>query len=227
MNRIFLYLITLGAIALLAACNPTRLVGTWQDEGYEGGRFQKVLVLAVTNEGSVRRISEQAFVDQLRSYGVQALTSSGIFPSEEKVEKDDILAKVAQYGIDALIVTKVVRRQKQTEQRTELTGDTFYDEPWRYRYYDRYYHNYYDRPLRPRYYSDWYGYYSRSHEYTHARTYTVEYQIITAETNLYDAKSGDLIWTALAETTVYGDDPDAMESYTKTVTEELTKAGLI
>jgi hypothetical protein len=221
------FLLFLGSLALLSACSPTRMIGVWQNEDYRGGSFQKILVLAVTDEGSVRRISEQAFVDQLRGYGVQALSSSGMFPTEEKMKKEDILAKISQYDVDALAVTKVIQRQKATEQRTDIYGDTFYDSPWRYRYRDRYYNRYYDPSLRPPYYSDWYGYYSRSHEFTQARSYTVEYQIITAETNLYEAKSGNLIWTGLAETTVYGGPAEALKTYTKKIAEKLAEAGLI
>ncbi|OHB27065.1 MAG: hypothetical protein A2X84_02465 [Desulfuromonadaceae bacterium GWC2_58_13] len=228
MNRISVsFWLLLTSVALLSACNPTRLIGTWQAEDYQGGRYRKPLVLAVTDEGAVRRITEQNFVEQLRQQGVQALTSSGIFPTEEKMDKNDILAKISQFDVDALIVTRVVRRQKQAEQHTDFFGDTFYDQPWRYRNYDRYYRNYYDRSLRPDYYSDWYGYYSHSHQFSQARTYVVEYQIITAETNLYDARSGGLIWTGLAETTTYDDAVAAMKSYTRTMVEQLTKAGLI
>ena len=46
----------------------------------------------------------------------------------------------------------------------------------------------------------WYGYYDNSYRVAYSPAYSIDYDITTAETNIYDAKSEVLVWSVMTET---------------------------
>ena len=69
------------------------------------------------------------------------------------------------------------------------------------------------------YYGGWYGYYSYSYTVSYSPGYTYQRTTVVLESNLYDAASGQLIWSAQSETF----DPTNVEDAIISVSTELVR----
>jgi len=153
-------------ICLMVSCTGTEIKQTQVDEAYKGQPLTNILVIAVTGNEHNRRTYEKKFVARLKSVGVAAVGSeeSIPMPPDLKLKKEPILAAVARYGNDAVIITQLVSKEKE---------DVYTRGGPRHRFFFSY-------ALDPGYSST---------------TTTVR-----LETNLYDAKTGRLIWSGQSKT---------------------------
>ena len=194
-----------------ASCSLTNLNAVWKDPQYQGGQLENVLVVGGTTNQVVRRIFEDEFTARFKSRGTNAIPSYTIFPTEKTLDKDTIGSKSRDLGIDAMLITRVV----DTKTKRELTSV-----PSNYYYRDIYF---YDWPNRnSRFYSG-----SFPGSYPNDRVYSSEYEVINLVTNIYDAQSGKLIWSALSETVVGGSAELEVSSVVKEIMNNLTKNQLI
>ena len=69
--------------------------------------------------------------------------------------------------------------------------------------------------------------YSESQTYVFEHGYIDKEQPVKLETNLYDARTEKLIWSALSDTFKRGSDDETIESFIKKITEQLSKQNLI
>ena len=75
--------------------------------------------------------------------------------------------------------------------------------------------------------STWNSYYESRYEYVYTPPMTTEFEVATIEANLYDAKTGTLIWLANLETVIGGDLEKVFGDFARTVTRDLQKQGLL
>jgi hypothetical protein len=68
-------LVTLALILGTAGCSSTKVVNTWENPQYVPARFTRILVIGVSQQASVRRAFEDAFVTRLKAEGVDAVPS--------------------------------------------------------------------------------------------------------------------------------------------------------
>lgn len=96
-------------LAMSASCTmKTNITDSWMDETFQGGPFKKVLVLGVSEKISYRNIYEGEFVRQLQEKGIDAVASYTLLPDNKKLSRENILAVIANYNIDAVIVTTLI-----------------------------------------------------------------------------------------------------------------------
>jgi hypothetical protein len=69
--------------------------------------------------------------------------------------------------------------------------------------------------------------YPRSYNYSYNRGYILEDDAVSLKTDLYNTASEKLIWTALSETFVRGDDEEEITTLIGKITENLKKKGLL
>jgi hypothetical protein len=159
----------------------------------------------------VRRIFEDEFTARFKTRGTNAIPSYRIFPDENSLDKDAIDAKSQDLGIDALLIARVVDRKIKREltpapYSNYYQGTYFYDWPNRY---SRYYSGPY--PLR----------------YDDERPRLSEYEVVNLETNIYDTRTGKLIWSALSNTIVGGSSKLEISSIIDTIMKSLSENQLI
>jgi hypothetical protein len=158
---------------LLSGCASTRLVNDWKDTRYQGAPLSKVLVIGVTKQTVVRRIFEDAFVRELNAKGVVAVASYTLIPEDGEVPKDRIAQAVAQSGADGLLVTRLVRVERQTRIDPGYIGPPymgFYD------YYPFAWGTFYEPPM------------------------VYSYNVVTWDTSVFDARTNQMIWAGATET---------------------------
>ena len=154
---------------LVTSCATTSLTSVWKDESYNG-QIYDVFVIGVAKNDINRKIFEDEFVEQLKAYGVRAMPSYDVLPSNKMLDKKTIIAKIREYDMKTVLVTVVVDTER------KLYRDTWYD-----------------------YYSYGYGPHGYG-GYGSARTVEYVEDVYYLETRIYDTGTEKLIWSALSET---------------------------
>lgn len=190
-------------IPLLAACSSTTLSGSWKDPEFRGP-VSKIYIVGIAKVDLNRRIFEDTFTRELEMLGVKALPSYRDLPISQEDNQSAIAAQLEKNGADVILMTRVTGKRTETV-TTPGYATTYYGGS-----------------------GGWGGYYSRGYAETmYTPSTTTEFQIATVESNLYDTKTGKMIWSAQLETVVENNLEKLFTDFVKTVTKDLKKDGLI
>jgi len=155
---------------LVISCAGTELTQKQIDEAYTGNPVSDILVIAITGNEHNRRSFEKKFVAQLKSVGVDAVSSEEAItmPANLELKKEVILSAVNQYKNDAVIITHLIGKE---EKDVHTRGGSAH--------------------------RGFYGFYrSRYSDPGYSSTTTT----VRLETNLYDVKTEKLIWSGKSDT---------------------------
>lgn len=202
------------ALLLLAGCSSTKLTGSWKDPEYNR-RIDRVYIIGVSKQKMHRRLLEDEFASHLLAYGVTSFPSYKDLPNSDEADRAMIDRKLRANHADTLLITRVL------DQRTEKVVHPGYATYRSRPYYG--YRDYYPAP----YYRNYWSYYDRRYDMIYTPATVSRYQVITAECNLYDAKTGDLIWAAQLETVVENNFQKRMSDFVERVTKDLSEQGLL
>ena len=185
--RLYLLFLYLTVAILLSSCASTSLTNAWHDQSYSGtNSLDDVLVIAVTEEETSRRLYEDGFVAKLAESGVRGVPSYSLQISDIEPTKQAVQTAVAMAKARFVLITRHLTTDKKQH----------YSPPQPL-YVDPYYssvHRYYPMAYREVRYSPGY-------------TYTVT--MVSIESNLYDARTEKLIWSAQSKSV----DPKMSKSY--------------
>jgi hypothetical protein len=185
------------AAALLAACASTSLVNQWKSPDYTGGPMRKVMVVGVAKQPGVRRVFEDEFVTKLKAAGVEAIPSYTQIGDDVLADPAAVEQAVAKLGADGVMVTRLVKRDKETQ----VTGG--------------YYGPVAPMGLHGWYSSAWAGYYEPATVY--------QYDVVTLETSLYSPQQSKLVWSGTTETFAPTDVKKETAGYAQLIIEALQK----
>lgn len=207
----------LSVLCLAASCASTKVTSDWKDPSYQK-RPGKVLVLALVDDMTQRRLLEDELAGQLGAEGIDAVPGYIVLPGA-RPDREAIQAQVRAAGADALFMTRIVDRKTVQEY---VPGTPYYPPT---AYYDWY--NYYGGLYRP--YPPGHLGYAPGGPYppSYSPGYTVENVYYIAEANLYDASTAKLIWSARTESRLRGNDEREIRSYAGQIVKSLKKQGLI
>jgi hypothetical protein len=97
---------------ILAACATTKFTEDWKDKSYAKGPLKSVMVLGVTENLKTRRMFEDAFSNQFKTRGVDAVASLDAIPEDLKLTLDNvkshkeiIKAAASKHGMETILVT--------------------------------------------------------------------------------------------------------------------------
>ena len=185
--RLYLLFLYLAVAILLSSCASTSLTNAWHDQSYSGtNSLDDVLVIAVTEEETSRRLYEDGFVAKLAESGVRGVPSYSLQISDIEPTKQAVQTAVAMANARFVLITRHLTTDKKQHYSPP---QPLYVDP----YYSRV-HSYYPMAYREVRYSPGY-------------TYTVT--TVSIESNLYDAQTEKLIWSAQSKSV----DPKMSKSY--------------
>ena len=174
------YLLLICALfpLFLSSCATSSLVATWYDENYSGaGALDNVLIIAVTNDETIKHLYEDAFVEKLVGNGIKARPSYKLSVSDIKPDRESLQKAIDESGARALLITRYlgtdVREHYTPPRRTMIWSDPYYSR------YNRYYPMAYREVYSP--------------------GYTTTVTTVSLESNLYDVRTGKLVWTVRSE----------------------------
>jgi len=173
---------------LITACATTKFTSVWKDPSY-GGQPSKIMVIAVAKKPINKRIFEDEFVQQLKARGTNAVASYTVMPDEKQADNTAIAATMKEQGADAVLISRLASKKTV---HTYVPGTVTYP---------------------PAYYGTWRDYYGYGYQAVYTPGYMAEDEYALMETNLYDAGSGKLIWSASSETELRGPDQNRIKSY--------------
>jgi hypothetical protein len=188
-------------VFLIISCAGTELTHTQVNEAYKGKPVSDILVIAITGNEDSRRSYEQKFVAQLESVGVEAVSSEEVIPMPPNLEmtKEMIVNAVNQFENDAVIITHlIVGEKKETNTRAGYGIIGYYDS----------YHTQFSS-------------YVRDPSNSSSRT------TLLLETNLYDVKTEDIIWSGQSKTWSKDSKYQIINDVIKVVINDLLKNKLI
>lgn len=197
------------SIIFLSCSSGVRITGSWANkEKITGKQYKKVFIAALTGNAEVKTVVENDLAAAATAQGYAVVKSNDIFPPSFTSSADNavVLQKVREQGCDAIFTIAVINKESDVRY---VPGSTMY-QPMGFGYYGnfgRYYGYRYPMMYQPGY-------------YTNDKTYFLE-------SNLYDAASEDLLWSAQSK--VYN--PSNLEKvsreHTALLVKKLTEDGLI
>ena len=162
------------AALLLVSCAGTKLVDHWRDPAWKGSAYKKVLVFGISEQPNVRQAFENEFVKKIKEQGADAVPGHRFIPEAGKVDKARVLGAVEQSGADAVMVTRLVKRENVIKPT---------------------------RPSAPTPEEKWGGMYSDAWATRYEPTATTTETVVILETKLWDVKTQAPVWTGTSEVT--------------------------
>ena len=202
MSRRLLSVFAFFFVLVLTACGTTKVTEQWRDPAFEG-KFNNVLVLSLNADDSKRRLFETGFLAELDKQKIESSASYELLPNHADLEKEKIKAAITGTGIDAVLVMRQVRVQKEDRYvppRLDYVGDPYYGSFYGY-----------------------YGYFAP----IYTPGYVTEDTVVHLETNLYAVEGEKLVWSGNTETFNPKDANTYVGEAAKTIVGQLAKAGLI
>jgi hypothetical protein len=217
MLRDLVCLVTLaGVLALGAACSSTTVTGSWRNPDFTGS-IRTVYVVGIAKQETHRRIFEDEFSRKLQTLGITGIPSYRDLAEPQQASKEAIDERVRQQGADSVLVTRIIG--KRTEEVvmpgriTSYGSGPYYGQPYRY--------------TPDPYYRHWGSYYDRSFDTIYEPPTVTKVQVVTIEANLYEAKSGELIWSAQLDTVLKGNTQRQITDFIEAVTRDLRSQGVL
>jgi hypothetical protein len=97
---------------LLPACSTTSLTSTWRDPGLtETIHFNKIVALAIHEDGTIRRVVED---EMARQIGPRAVPAYTILTEEDRKEVDRIKARLQAAGVDGAVAMQLLGKRTET-----------------------------------------------------------------------------------------------------------------
>lgn len=159
-----------AVLSTSAGCTTNRLVHSWTDPAVKKLEFDRIVAVAMTTDGPLRRLAE---TEMVRIIGPKAVAASQVLKDDERSNVDKVRAKLAAEGFDGAITMRLVDATTQVRTARDPVPTTYY-QVWSY-----------------------YGLYwieGKGPDYV-----TVE-QTLQVEVNIYSLKDGKLLWTGISET---------------------------
>jgi hypothetical protein len=158
-------------ITVVAACSSSsnRLVSSWKDPSVKKLSFQRIVTIALTEDGPVRRAAEK---EMAAIIGPKAVPSSQVIPEGDLRDTEKVRAKLTAEGFDGAITMRLV----DATTKVKTTRD----------------------PVPTAYYEVW-GYYRFAWVADRPPDYLTAEQKLQIECNIYSLQSGKLLWTGTSE----------------------------
>ncbi|MBT1702206.1 hypothetical protein [Chryseosolibacter indicus] len=193
-KRIVLYAVL---VFCFAACQPaTEITGSWKNTNATANnqRFNTILVTALTARTNVRQQVERDIAAALEKRGYKTVKSFDVLPpfTEGKTpDKEVLFSKINQTGANAIMTVALI--DKETENRY-VPGSTGYAPVPRFGYY-----------------GSFWGYYNTWFPTLYSPGYYEEDKVYFIETNLYNARTEELLWSGQSETY----NPSSLDSFSR------------
>lgn len=199
-------------VICLAACSPaTEITGSWKRADAGEQKINSVMVTAMTSHTHARQTVENDLARALQQNGVRTLKSLDVLPptftNGDEPDREELMEKINGTDVDAILTVALL--DKETENRY-VPGSYGYEPVPRFGYYGRFW-----------------GYYTTWYPMLYSPGYYEEDKVYFIETNLYDADTEELLWSAQSETY----NPRGLEEFSRefanAVLQELEDDGLI
>ena len=195
---------TFFSFIFIVSCTNTKITSVWMDQKKSGTSFNDILVIGIAQEEHNRRLFEEEFTTQLNAAGIESEVSYRILPEGTSIDRDTVAAAIEGKDIDAVIVTHMVSVEEETVYRQNMDYRPTYG-----------------------YYNGLYNYYPHVNTYVQQPGYYTTHDVVILETNLYEVKSEELVWSAQSRSFAPESAKEVIDDLVKLVIKDLKEKGLI
>jgi hypothetical protein len=193
------------AFGLIHACanTLTNFNEKWVNEEYANRSIRKVLVVGVFDLVSYRGTFEGAVVEALKKEKIEATSSLSVLPPDEEISEAAFGKYFGDQDIDAVVIGTFVDEERRLRWREEI-------------------------PNRGgRVGVGWYGAYHNSWNWVNSQGYMTQESDLYIETDVYDARDSEVIWSGVSQTLDAENAADAAASLARRLVIELKSAELL
>ncbi|MBE0572231.1 MAG: hypothetical protein IH618_11870 [Ignavibacteriaceae bacterium] len=191
---------------LFFSCSTTKtsIIGEWQDDTYQKGNLQKVLVLGIVNKEKplLRRNFEDGMARAFNDGGISAVVSMDHMPYDVAVDSTSFEKYFKELDVDAVVVSRLVA----VDADRDYKAGYLYTIP---------YNSYYG----------FYGYYYAGISYANSAGYLSQNVVVVLETNIYETTNKKLIWSGVSETVEPDKASDVINSFGSELVSRLKTEG--
>lgn len=193
-------------IATFISCSSTKtdIIGEWQDDNYQKGNIQKVLLLGIVSKEKplLRRNFEDGMTKAFRDEGINATPSMDIMPYDVAIDSTTFEKYFKDLQLDAVVVSRLVA----VDSERDYTAGYLYTIP---------YNSYYG----------FYGYYYAGVSMANSAGYLSQDVVVVLETNIYETSNKKLIWSGVSETVQPDKASDVINSFSSELVGRLKSQG--
>lgn len=195
----------LGASLLLTSCANTKISQSWVEPDNKK-TYKDLLIIGIAEKEQNRRAYESHFIEELRARGIEAEASYKIIKSGQKIDRETVDKAIEGLDMDGVIVTHLVAVDEETVYRPSMDYMPMYGGG---------------------YYGGLYSYYPHVNTYVSRPGYYTTHETYTLETNLYDVKTEELVWSARSRTFAPESVDEVIVDLTKLLINDLKDKNLI
>ncbi|HSJ66463.1 MAG TPA: hypothetical protein VK921_02260 [Anditalea sp.] len=207
---------TIAFLALISCRPSTEVTAVWNAPEPERENYNSIFLAALTEDLSLRQNLEQEFARRLTNRNVTTTKSVDTFRpdffdegSPERDQLEEIIRETECQGILTIALIDVEEEERFVQGGAGALGG-MYQPMGRFGYYGTF----------PGYFNHWQGAAFNTGYYSTDRKYFME-------TNLYDAESLKLVWSAQSRTLNPSTDASFAKEYVNAVKAELRERGLV
>jgi len=200
---IFLF-VFISTVFISCSSTKTDIIGEWQDDAYQKGNIQKVLLLGIVSKEKplLRRNFEDGMTKAFRDAGIDATPSMDIMPYDEAIDSTTFEKYFKDLQFDAVVVSRLVA----VDSERDYTAGYLYTIP---------YNSYYG----------FYGYYYSGIALANSSGYLSQDVVVVLETNIYETNNKKLIWSGVSETVQPDKASDVINSFSSELVGRLKSQG--
>ena len=214
MKRLYQLLIVVITI-ISASCSstkPEQFDDVWiNKDSVNGKSFHNLFIVVLTGDIDVKTKVENVLANKAQAKGYKTVKSSDVMPYNIKDPKiptrEEIIATVKSSGCDGVLISSLFKKE---EAVNYTPGTTAYSTSPEFNFVGNY----------VGYYTHYYPTVSTSSYYSHDKSYFVQ-------TNLYDAKSEQIMWSVKSKVFNPSSLDEFINAYLSDLIRQLEKAKLL
>jgi hypothetical protein len=188
-------LLSLLVLVSVTGCSSVSLQSSWKDPGTAPKQYRKLLVVGIANKPQMRQIFEEVYAAEVNRKGAAGIASYTLTGVANAVTRDAIVEAVKKSGADGVITTRMLSMKENKEVRTGFV-------------------------LTDRGFTDVYGIPVSYAEFVHQPVEVTRSTKAVLETNLFDAGTGRLAWSATSNAV----DPEGIITVSRELADSVIKA---
>ena len=196
--------VVLLSCLFLISCANSKLTRTWVDPKYRGSQYTHLLVTGAAVDENTRRFFEKKFVEKLEAAGIKAVESSSVMSEDQKIDRETILVAVEKTRVDGVLLTHLLAVKEKEVANPSVTYSPVDD-----------YRGGTIPALPP------------ALGYKNEPQYYSTRVKVRLETNLYDAKTEQKVWSAQSTTLNPQSDTALIDSVIEVLIKDLRKNKLL
>ncbi len=207
----------LAVILVLAVnCRPSsEITGSWRNPNQKAiaatEKIQSILVTALTERTNARQTVEDEVAAALEAQGFRTVRSMDVLPptftNGKTPDRKELLSRIKETNADAILTIALIDQETETRY---APGNVAYAPIPRFSYYGTFW-----------------GYYNTWSPTLYSPGYYNEDKVYFIETNLYDAESEELLWSAQSETYNPSSLPNFSREFSRMVVTAMKEEGLL